>query len=105
MSAPANLTPPVVERYGPTLDTILPGCGERERRLRCGILYLRDRANAAHRIAGWEATLVLHSIEALASVHAFAGMPPSQLEELHHSMTRLMGVAMALDMRGPRGNV
>ena len=105
MTAPANITAPVVERYGPVLDALRPCCGEIERRRRCGILYLRDRATAAMRVAGWEAAAILRHIEALACVHAVASMPADQLEELHHSMTRLMSVAMALDMRGPRGNV
>ena len=103
MTAPANIMPWTIERYAPTLDAFRPGCGEEERRRRCGILYLRDRATAGLQVAGWEAAAILRHIEALASVHGLATMPPAQLEELHHSMTRLMSVAVALDMRGPRG--
>lgn len=46
--------------------------------------------------------MILRTIESLASVHAVAVMPAAELEELHHGMGRLLGVAMALDMRGPR---
>lgn len=102
MTAPANIVPPVVERYGPTIDAMRPCCADQERRYRAGILYLRDRATAGLRVAGWEGSMVLRTIESLASVHAFASMPLAELEELHHGMTRLMSVAMALDMRGPR---
>ena len=102
MTAPANINAPVVDRYGPTLDALRPGCGPEERRLRCGILYLRDRATAALRVAGWEARCILEHIEALAAVHAFATMPTEELAELRRGMIRLMQTAMALDMRGPR---
>ena len=96
---------PVEIRYGATLDALRPGCRDRERRLRCGILYMRDRASAALRVAGWEASLVLAAVESLASVHAFAPMPAAELDELHHGLIRLTSVASALDMRGPRGNI
>ena len=91
-----------IARYAPTLDALRPGCGERERRLRCGILYLRDRASAAMRVAGWEASLILQTVESLAGVHAFATMPAAELDELHHGLVRLTSVANALDQRGPR---
>lgn len=104
MSAPVSAMSPMIERYGPVLDTMLPGCRDVERRRRCGILFLRDRATAALRVAGWEAAAILQHIVALASVHGTASMPPSQLEELHHTMIRLMNAAQALDMRGPRGD-
>ena len=102
MSAPVNINPPVVERYGPTVDAMRPCCGPEEKRRRCGILYLRDRATSGLRVAGWEAAMILRTIESLAGVHALSSMPPDELEELHHGMVRLMRVAMALDMRGPR---
>lgn len=103
MNAFTGSMSPTIERYSATLDAFLPGCGGEERRRRCGILYLRDRATAGLQVAGWEAAAILRHIEALACVHGLATMPPAQLEELHHSMTRLMSVAVALDMRGPRG--
>ena len=102
MTAPANINAPVVDRYGPILDVLRPGCGPEERRLRCGILYLRDRATAALRVAGWEARPILAHIEALAAVHGVATMPAEELRELRGQMVRLLSVAMALDMRGPR---
>lgn len=105
MTANANIVAPVVVRYGPVLDAMRPGCRGTDQRLRCGILQMRDRATAALRVAGWEAAGVLQHVVALSSVHAFASMPTNELEELHHSMIRLMGAAMALDMRGPRSNI
>lgn len=95
----------VVARYSETLEALRPGCNEVERRRRCGILYMRDRATAALRVAGWEAAGILKHVEALGCVHAVATMPPDQLEQLHHSMIRLMRVAMSLDTHGPRGNL
>jgi hypothetical protein len=94
--------PPVVHRYGAVLDNLRPGVTGEERRRRCGILYLRDRAMAERPAAGWEATAILLHVEALAAVHAFASISAAELEELHHGMLRLMQTAMALDMRGPR---
>ena len=91
-----------IARYAPTLASFRPGCGETERRLRCGILYMRDRAAAALRVAGWEASLILHAVESMATVHAFAPMPAVELEELHHGLVRLTMTASALDQRGPR---
>lgn len=102
MSAPDNLNPPVVVRYGPTIDALRPCCPPDERRRRAGILYLRDRATAALRVAGWEAAGILAHIEALAAVHALAPMPAEELDTLHRQLVRLMSAAMALDMRGPR---
>ena len=90
-----------VERYGTSLDALRPCCCPDERRLRCGLLYLRDRATAGQRVAGWEAGLVLQVIETLALAHTYATMPIEQLRELHHGMVRLLTVAMALEMRGP----
>jgi hypothetical protein len=54
MNRPANILPPIVQRYGGVLDALRPDCGEIERRRRCGIPYLRDRATAPIRVAGWE---------------------------------------------------
>ncbi len=105
MTAPANIVPPVVARYAPTLDALRPGCSGMDQRLRCGILYMRDRATTALQVAGWEAGAILQHVVALATVHAFAPMPANELQELHHSMTRLMGAAQALDMRGPRSEI
>ena len=79
-----------------------PGCVGDDRRRRCGILYMRDRATAALRTAAWEAAAILTHVEALASVYAFASVSAAELEELHHGLIRLMGTAQALDMRGPR---
>src|SRR3546814_19262090 len=93
MTAPANITPAAVERYGPTLDALCPGFDGVQRRQRCGILYLRDRATAGLRVAGWEASMVLRTIESLACVHVFATMPAGELEELHHALVRLLVVA------------
>ena len=100
--APSQSPTPVEQRYGPTLEAMRPGCGAIERRQRCGILYLRDRAAAALRVAGWEASHLLSAIVSLGTVHAFATMPAAELEELHHQLVRVMSAAMALDQRGPR---
>src|SRR3546814_17883664 len=103
MTAPANITPAAVERYGPTLDALCPGFDGVQRRQRCGILYLRDRATAGLRVAGWEASMVLRTIESLACVHVFATLPAGELEELHHALVSLMVVAMDHDMLRPGG--
>lgn len=102
MNAPANIRPPVVDMYSATLDALRPCCGEVERRRRCGILYMRDRATAAIPVASFESSMILHTVASIASLHAFATMPPDQLDELHRSLVRLMQVAGALDTRGPR---
>lgn len=94
-----------IAAYEPTIDILRPHCGDAEKRLRCGILYLRDRANAARRRACWEACVVLHAIESLATVHAFASMAPEELETLNHALTRMMLVAQALEVRGPKGDM
>lgn len=88
-------------KYGVVLDAMRPGCVGVERRLRCGVLYLRDRAAAAGERAGWEAATVLAAINSIATVHAFASMPFDQLDTLHRSLTRMMLSAMALETRGP----
>lgn len=90
-----------VAHYAPTLDALRPGCGEDERRRRCGVLFLRDRAAAAQREATWEAQVVLAAIESIATVHAFGPMAAAELETLHHGLIRLMMVARAFEMRGP----
>jgi len=102
MSDQANRATIPVACYSAALDAMRPGCGDDERRHRCGILYQRDRATAALRVAGWEASLILRSVESLATVHAFASCPLDELEELNCQMVRLMSAAMALDQRGPR---
>lgn len=102
MSAPDQITPPVVARYGEVLDALRPGTAGDERRQRCGILYLRDRATAALRIAGWEAAQVLHVIVQLATVHGLGSMTSTELETLHASITRLFSVATTLEQCGPQ---
>lgn len=102
MTAPTNITPPVVARYSAVVLALKPGCIDGELRARCGILYLRDRATAAMRIAGWEAANVLQAIVSLATVHGLRPMPESELDALHYSLTRLMATATHLEQHGPR---
>lgn len=94
-----------IARYSPTVDAFLPCVGEEERRLRCGVLYCRDKASAALRRARWEPSLVLRAIESMATVNAFAAMPIENLRELRGALVRLMIVAMALETRGPGSSV
>lgn len=95
---------PAIEAYAPTVDTFLPCIPADEKRLRCGILYLRDRATAAMAVASWEASQALAPIASLASVHAYGPMTQEQLRTLRASLTRMMMVAQALETRGPKGS-
>ncbi|MFL0418413.1 hypothetical protein ACH0CP_12745 [Sphingomonas sp. 179-I 2A4 NHS] len=100
MSALAT-APDRIRRYAPTVDTFLPCLGEEEKRLRCGILYMRDKATAASRHARREPELILSTITTIATEHAFAAMPIEHIRELHAGLVRLMMVAIALETRGP----
>lgn len=101
MSAPANITPSWISRYEATVDALVPGIEVTQRRQRCGILYLRDRASNGLRTASWEAGLALQVIEQIASLHWSRRMLPSELEALHGSLLRIMSAAMALETCGP----
>jgi hypothetical protein len=92
----------VVERYGSALDLLMPGLNEDNRRLRCGILFLRDRAMRAANFASWEAAVALGGIVSLSSVHGYAPMTTEALETLHAALMRMMLAATALETRGPR---
>lgn len=102
MNAPATFDlAPRIAAYGSTVDTFMPQCGPEERRLRCGILYCRDKALASIRHARWEAALVLETVHRIAIANAFTAMPLDQLREVRAALVRLMTVAMAVEARGP----
>ncbi|RDE06236.1 hypothetical protein [Sphingomonas aracearum] len=90
-----------IARYIPTVDTFLPCLGPEEKRLRCGILYIRDKATAAVRHARREPAIILQSVVMIASEQAYATMPIEQVRELRHALVRLMMTASALEERGP----
>lgn len=96
MNAPAYIA-----RYRPTVAQFLPAIDDESARLRCGILYLRDKASGAERVARWEASTVLAAIASIATQHAFTEMPLEQLETVHASLVRMMMAATALEVRGP----
>jgi hypothetical protein len=105
-AAPASLAfSPTVARYVPVLEALRPGCDDEERRHRCGILYLRDRAAAGRRRASWEADQVLATIESLATVHGFRSMTIGQLDLLRRSLIGLMSIATMLETDGPRAEM
>lgn len=96
MNAPARIA-----RYEPTVDTFLPLCSDEEKRLRCGVLYIRDKASSSIRYARPEPGMILQTIESIAATNAFAPMPIDHLSELRAGLVRMMMVAMAFEARGP----
>lgn len=90
-----------VARYVPILEGLRPGARGDEQRMRCGILYLRDRAIAGRDRACWEASLVLGALETMACVHATRSMAIDQLDTVHRSMVGLMSIATMLEQHGP----
>ena len=96
----ATMSPPVA-RYIPILEGLRPGARGNEQRMRCGILYLRDRAIAGRDKACWEASLILGALESMACVHATRSMALDQLDTVHRSMLGLMNIATMLERHGP----
>ncbi|WP_298690490.1 hypothetical protein [uncultured Sphingomonas sp.] len=102
MSAPDEIMPRYLARYGPVLDGLKPGCSDEERRRRCGILYLRDRAIAGRNRSSWEASIVLGALESLSCVHATTSMSTDKLDVFHRAMVGLMAIATMLETGGPQ---
>ena len=88
--------------YKPALAGLLPGCDGEEARLRCGVLYLRDRAARARPIAATAtAGVLLDAINDIAGHYALAPLPLEELDTLHRALVRVMLSAQALETRGP----
>lgn len=92
---PAN-PPPAWRSYIPSLDALMPGKGDEERRLRCGMMLLRDRAIRARQEAGWEADMVLGAVQNIASENALAPMALEDIRHLHYNLLRLVATASNL---------
>lgn len=93
----SNPHPPAWRSYGPALDAMMPGKSGEERRLRCGLMLMRDRARRAREIAGWEADRVLAAVFDIASEHALSPMSVDQLKHLHYNLVRLVASASNLE--------
>jgi hypothetical protein len=98
VNAPAsNPHPPAWRSYGPALDRLMPCKDGEERRLRCGMMLMRDRAMRAREKAGWESGLILRAVQDIASEHALSPMSVEQLKHLHYSLVRLVATASNLE--------
>jgi hypothetical protein len=93
----SNPHPPAYRAYGPALDALMPGKVGEERRLRCGLMLMRDRALRARETAGWEADMILAAVWKMASEHALSPMPIEMLRHLHYNLIRLVGTASSLE--------
>ena len=103
MNAPANIpsTAPPWQRYIPAVDALVHCANDRERYVRCWIMYSRDRATLARKSATWEAGPILDHIIALAVTHGCASMPIDELEMVHQACCRLMSIAIGLNAHFP----
>lgn len=93
----SNPHPPAWRSYGPALDRIMPGKQGDERRLRCGMMLMRDRATRAREKAGWEADQILAAVQHIAAEHALSPMTAEQLKHLHYNLVRLVATASNLE--------
>lgn len=93
----SNPHPPAWRSYGPALDRIMPCKDGEERRLRCGMMLMRDRAMKARERAGREADMVLAAVQIIAAESALSTMSAQQLKHLHYNLVRLVATASNLE--------
>lgn len=98
MNAPvSNPHPPAWRSYGPALDRLMPCKDADERRLRCGMMLMRDRAMRAREKAGWASDMVLAAVQSIANESALCPMSAEQLKHLHYNLVRLVATASNLE--------
>lgn len=85
------------DRYGHSLDTMMPEATGRERELRCSLMLARDRANAGLNYCCAETHPILALIADLAGRHVFTPMPLETLEALRYQIIRLATCASGLE--------
>lgn len=85
------------DRYGHSIDTLMPQATGRERELRCSLMLARDRANAGLNHCCAEAYPILVVIADLAGRHVFVPMPLEVLEALRYQVIRLATCAAGLE--------
>jgi hypothetical protein len=77
------------ELYLPSLEALMPGLGEQERRDRAGLMLIRDFASARRAGASWEAGQALYAIEAVARLHALGPLRGEQLTATRLALVRI----------------
>lgn len=85
------------ERYVPIVERYCPGCSEEELRLRCSILFIRDKASAALRTCSDDAYGALAEASRLANDYAFRTMSRRSLAAIRLELQMLVRCASGLE--------
>jgi hypothetical protein len=88
---------PAWERYLPSVEAMVPGQSEEQKRHRAGLMLLRDTARARQEHASEEAAAVLGIIVALASAHAVSALTAQELSDTRLALIRMMTAARELE--------